>query len=90
MRESGEKARFGGITREGDAEMRMLLVQAAHGLLRSRQDSQLKQWAQDLAGRIGTKKAVVALARKLAVLMHALWVQGEVYHPFPQHETQAA
>ena len=54
------------ITRQGDTEMRTLLVQAAHGLLRSRADSDLKQWAQGLAGRVGKKKAVVALARKLA------------------------
>ncbi len=56
-----------------------MLVQAAHGCLRSRQDADLKRWAEQLAGRIGKKKAVVALARKLAVLLHRLWVRGEDY-----------
>lgn len=79
MRESAERSHFGSITRQGDAEMRRLLVQAAHGCLRSRQDSDLKRWAEQLAGRIGKKKAVVALARKLAVVLHHLWVSGEDY-----------
>jgi transposase len=80
MRESAERSRFGSITRHGDAEMRRLLIQAAHGCLRSRQDSDLKRWAEQLAGRIGKKKAIVALARKLAVVLHHLWVSGEDYH----------
>ena len=79
MRESAEHSHFGSITRRGDAEMRRLLVQAAHGCLRSRQETELKRWAEQLAGRIGKKKAVVALARKLAVLLHRLWVTGEDY-----------
>ena len=79
MRESAERSRFGAITRHGDAEMRRLLVQAAHGCLRSRQDSDLKRWAEQLGGRVGKKKAVVALARKLAVLLHHLWASGEDY-----------
>jgi len=79
MRESAERSHFGSITRQGDAEMRRLLVQAAHGCLRSRQDTELKRWAEQLAARIGKKKAVVALARKLAVVLHHLWVSGEDY-----------
>ena len=79
MRESAEHSHFGSITRRGDAEMRRLLVQAAHGCLRSRQDTELKRWAEQLVGRIGKKKAVVALARKLAVLLHHVWVSGEDY-----------
>ena len=82
MRESATTSRFGSITRQGDIEMRMLLVQAVHGLLRSRADSDLKRWAQGLAERIGKKKAVVALARKLAVVMHAMWVRNEPFRPF--------
>ena len=79
MRESAERSHFGSITRHGDAEMRRLLVQAAHSCLRSRQDTELKRWTEQLSGRIGKKKAVVALARKLAVLLHRLWVTGEDY-----------
>lgn len=90
MRESASVSQFGRITKEGDPEMRRLLVQAAHALLRTRADSQLKQWALALAERKGKSKAVVALARKLAVLMHRLWVTGEVYQAFPQQEASQA
>lgn len=90
MRESAERSHFGRITRHGDREMRMLLVQAAHGCLRSRQDCDLKQWAEQLARRVGTRKAVVALARKLAVLLHRLWVTGERYEPVRQRIAAAA
>ena len=89
MRESAERSHFGRITRHGDAEMRRLLVQAAHGCLRSRQDTELKRWAEQLAGRIGKKKAVVALARKLAVVLHRLWVTGEDYQAL-RHKVAAA
>jgi transposase len=90
MRESAEHSHFGRITRQGDAEMRKLLVQAAHGCLRSRQDSDLKRWAQQLAGRIGKKKAVVALARKLAVVLHHLWVSEEDYQALRPEMAAAA
>ena len=82
MRESGSTSRYGGITHQGDSEMRTLLVQAAHGLLRSRADSDLTQWTQGLVARIGKTKAVVALARTLAVVMHTIWVRGEAFRPF--------
>lgn len=82
MRESGNSSRYGRITHQGDGEMRKLLVQAAHGLLRSKEDSDLKQWALGLAARVGKTKAIVALARKLAVVMHAMWTSGQPYRPF--------
>jgi transposase len=91
MRESASVKHFGRITKEGDPEMRRLLVQAAHALLLTKADSALKTWALALAERRGKGKAVVALARKLAVLMHHLWVTGEVYQPFPKRDvTEAA
>jgi transposase len=90
MRESAERSHFGRITRHGDREMRMLLVQAARACLRCRKDSDLKRWAEELAGRIGKRKAVVALARKLAVVLHRLWVTGERYEPVRQHVAAAA
>jgi len=86
MRESASTAHFGRITKEGDQEMRRLLVQAAHALLLTKTDSELKRWAVALAERRGKGKAVVALARKLAVLMHHLWVTGEVYQAFPNQQ----
>jgi transposase len=90
MRESASVTHFGRITREGDPEMRRLLVQAAHACLLTKADSELKRWALALAERRGKGKAVVALARKLAVLMHRLWVTGEVYQAFPNEAARAA
>jgi transposase len=91
MRESASVSHFGRITKEGDPEMRRLLVQAAHACLLTKADSELKSWALALAERKGKGKAVVALARKLAVLMHHLWVTGEVYQAHPNaHSAHAA
>jgi len=90
MRESGDTSRYGSITHQGDPEMRKLLVQAAHGVLRTRADSELKRWAEALAARVGKKKATVALARKLAVVMHRMWVTGEPFRPFRDQATEKA
>jgi transposase len=83
VRASGGSRRTSHISREGDSEMRWLLVQAAHASLAVHRDSALKRWGERLVERLGKKKAVVALARKLAVLLHRLWVTGESYRPFP-------
>jgi transposase len=71
----------GRITKQGDATMRWLLVQAAHGLMRSKTDSELKRWGLKLAEKHGRGFAAVAVARKLAVLMHRLWVSDRAYDP---------
>ena len=56
---------------------RSMLFEAANAMLtRSTRSSALKAWAMRIAGRGGTKKAKVALARKLAVVLHRLWVDG--------------
>lgn len=89
MRSSSTVSFYGRITKQGDPEMRRLLVQAAHGMMRSRASSHLQRWAADLAGRRGKGKAIVALARKLAVLMHRLWVTGEVFEAFPNKKKAA-
>lgn len=81
MRETGSTSRYGGITHAGDREMRHLLVQAAHGM-RLQADCDLKKWAQGVARRVGKKKAVTALARKLAVVMHTMWVTGKEFRSF--------
>jgi len=83
IRDSGGRQRRGHITREGDKEMRRLLVQAAHASLQCQKDSALKRWTESLAERVGKKKAVVATARKIAVLLHRLWVTGDCFQPFP-------
>jgi transposase len=73
------------ITKEGDPYLRTMLVQGAHYIISRRgQDSDLKRWGLHLAergGKRGKKKAVVAVARKLGILLHRLWVSGEVYEP---------
>jgi transposase len=84
LRSSGGHEIRGRITREGDTEMRRLLVQAAHAALNCRTDSSLKRWAEGLVERLGKGKAVVALARKIGVLLHRLWVTGESFRAFPQ------
>jgi transposase len=84
LRSSGGHEIRGRITREGDIEMRRLLVQAAHAALHCRKDSALKRWAQTLTHRVGKSKAIVALARKIAVLLHRLWVTGDRFQAFPQ------
>jgi transposase len=75
--QSGENDRTGGISRCGDGMMRAMLYEAAQILLvRSTRWSWLKAWAMQIAKRRGMKKAIVALARRLAVIMHRIWVDG--------------
>ena len=75
--QSGEIDRSGRISRCGDEMMRVMLYEAAQAmLLRSTRWSWLKAWAMQIARRRGMKKAVVALARRLAVIMHRIWVDG--------------
>jgi len=75
--QSGESNRTGGISRCGDEMMRMMLYEAAHIMLvRSAKWSWLKAWAMKIARHRGLKKAIVALARRLAVIMHRIWVDG--------------
>jgi len=73
------------ISKEGDRYLRTLMVQGAHYILGPfGQDSDLRRWGLKLAERGGKnakKRAVIAVARKLAVLLHKLWVSGEVYEP---------
>lgn len=72
------------ITKEGDVYLRKLLVQAAQYILsRKGPDTDLKRWGGRLAvgGKRAKKRAVVAVARKLAILLHKLWSCGEVYEP---------
>jgi transposase len=75
--QSGEINRTGAISRCGDDMMRMMLYEAAQSMLvRSTRWSWLKAWAMQIAKRRGMKKAIVALARRLAVIMHRLWIDG--------------
>jgi transposase len=79
--QSGESDRTGGISRCGDEMMRVMLYEAAQILLvRSAKWSWLKVWAMKIARHRGMKKAIVALARRLAVVMHRIWVDGTTFH----------
>jgi transposase len=75
------------ITKGGDSYVRSLLVECGQRILSEKgPDSALKRFGQRLAARgkkNAYKRAVVAIARKLAILLHKLWVTGEVYEPFP-------
>ena len=74
---SGETDRMGRISRCGDPLMRSYLYEAANVLLtRSRKANPLRSWGAKLAKRAGFKKARVALARKMAVVLHRMWVDG--------------
>jgi len=83
--DSGQRQPQLRITKEGDPYLRTMLVQGAHYILSRRgPDTDLKRWGLRLAERGGKrakKKAVVAVARKLSILLHRLWVTGEVYEP---------
>jgi len=75
--QSGEIDRIGSISKCGDAMMRTMLFEAAQAMLmRSAKWSWLKAWAMKIARHRGMKKAIVALARRLAVIMHRIWVDG--------------
>ena len=84
-RNSGRSVPQLSITKQGDRLLRQLLVQAAHYILGPfGQDSDLRSFGLELAqrgGKKGKKRAVVAVARKLAVLLHRLWISGEDYQP---------
>jgi len=102
-RDSGQSQPELGISKEGDKMLRWLLVQAAHTILRrGAADSDLRRWGLGLLAQAETekkkrggrksvkKKIVVAVARKLAVLLHHLWVTGEVYQPLRNAQREAA
>jgi transposase len=86
--QSGESDPQHRISKTGNGYLRRLLVQAAQYVLgRFGPDSQLRRWGLRLAGSggpRGKKRAVVAVARKLAVLLHHLWRSGQSYRPFPE------
>ena len=80
MNQSGESRRIGCVSLCGDAMMRALLYEAAQVMMtRVKKWSSLKAWAMNVAKRRGLKKAIVALARRLAVIMHRMWVDGSVF-----------
>jgi transposase len=80
VHQSGELDRHGHITGDGDNLLRSYLFEAANVLLHGKTgSSRLKQWGLRLAKKKGYGKAKVAVARKLAVLLHHLWISGESF-----------
>lgn len=78
--QSGEVDLTLGISRVGDAGVRTALYEAAQVMLtRVVRFSALKRWAIDVAKRRGMKRAIVALARKLASVLHRIWVDGSEF-----------
>jgi transposase len=78
--QSGETDVTGGISKVGDAMVRTALYEAANVMLtRASRFSVLKRWAMDVAGRRGIKRAKVALARKLATILHRMWMDGSEF-----------
>ena len=86
------------ITKEGDRMVRWLLVQCAHCILKNgAPDTDLRRWGmkkleeqQTGKGKPNVKKVLIGVARKLAVLMHRLWANGEVYDPLYNAKRQEA
>lgn len=85
VRQSGDSNPQLRITKSGDVFMRRTLVQAAHYILGPHgRDSDLRRFGERLhqrGGKAAKKRAVIAVARKLAILLHRLWVTGEEYEP---------
>jgi transposase len=81
------------ITKEGDSYLRKMLVQGAHRIVSRRApDTDLKRWGLKLGargGRNAKKRAIVAVARKLAILLHRLWTTAEVYEPLRNQAAQS-
>lgn len=80
---AGKKIQPGDRARPGDRYLRGLLIQSAWSLMNSRSESDLAEWGRGLSERIGTKKAAVAVARKLAELMHHLLAHEQTFQAHP-------
>src|SRR5215468_3092072 len=78
--QSGETDYEGGVSKCGDALLRTMLYEAAHALLiQSRKWSWLRAWGIRVAQRRGVRRAIVAVARRLAVVLHRMWVDGSEF-----------
>ncbi len=78
--QSGETDRNGGISKQGDTLLRATLFEAAQALLmRVRRPSALQAWGRRLVRKRGRKRATVAVARRLAVILHRMWVDGSEF-----------
>jgi transposase len=80
--QSGETYRRGRITKHGNKQARWALTMAASVLLGpTKKMSRLKVWGEGIAARKGRKKAVIAVARKLAVILWSMWKNNKPFEP---------
>ena len=79
--QSGDMDISGHISKAGDSDVRAALYIAAHSLMtRSAKYSSLKVWGMQLAKKRGHRRAVIAVARKLAVILHRMWIDDTQFH----------
>jgi transposase len=93
QRQSGARNPRLGISKSGDPYLRKLLVQCSHYILGHwGKHSALRRWglAKSQGGNEATMRAIVAVARKLSVLLHRLWVSGQFYKPFPENSVRGS
>jgi transposase len=88
--QSGEIDYNGKISKAGDEALRTVLVEAAMTLLRMPKNSALKAWGLQVAKRRGLQRAAVAVARKMAVILHRMWMDGTEFRWTREPETAAA
>jgi transposase len=87
---TGGRRRLGGISKHGNRYLRAMLVQAAWSLWRTADPGDpLRQWSDAVAERRGNRVAVIALARRMAGVLWAMWRDGHVYDPAPLAKSQA-
>lgn len=79
--QSGERDVSGGITKAGDVNLRRALCQAATVMMNRGRSTWLRTWAARVAKRRGHRRAMVALARRIAVILHRIWVDGTTFQP---------
>ena len=87
--QSGERDIMGSISRAGDAGLRTGLYQAAIVMLHKGRPNWLTAWAWNVAKRRGNKRATVALARRIGVVLHRMWLEGSAFR-FTQAEAATA
>jgi transposase len=82
--QSGDVDLAGRISKAGDRPARSLLFEAANALMtRVRHDNALRAWGLKLSAKIGSRRAKTAVARKLAVILHRIWLDGTEFDPAP-------
>jgi transposase len=81
LRSSGDMHVLGRITKRGSRRTRWLMTMAANALLRSKRRTALRDWGERKVEQLGRKKAVVAIARKLALALWSMWMHERAFEP---------